>query len=104
MTPTKAIASGGHARRAHSARPRAVDVGTGRSGVVGMRISRTVIAAVSLVLVGAVGVVQAVQQSRGWPPPVIKDADGAPVLSAEESLKTIVVPPGYRVELVAKEP
>ena len=29
---------------------------------------------------------------------------GAPELSAEESLKTIVVPPGYRVELVAKEP
>ena len=29
---------------------------------------------------------------------------GAPELSAEDSLKTIVVPPGYRVELVAKEP
>ena len=39
-----------------------------------------------------------------WPPPVVPDEEGAPALSAEESMKTIVVPPGYRVELVAKEP
>ena len=39
-----------------------------------------------------------------WPPAVAPEDKGAPELSAEESLKTIVVPPGYRVELVAKEP
>ena len=39
-----------------------------------------------------------------WPPAVVQEDQGAPELSAEDSLKTIVVPPGYRVELVAKEP
>jgi mono/diheme cytochrome c family protein/glucose/arabinose dehydrogenase len=39
-----------------------------------------------------------------WPPAVVPEDRGAPELSAEDSLKTIVVPPGYRVELVAKEP
>ena len=39
-----------------------------------------------------------------WPPAVVAEDQGAPDLSAEDSLKTIVVPPGYRVELVAKEP
>jgi len=39
-----------------------------------------------------------------WPPAVAPEDQGAPELSAEESLKMIVVPPGYRVELVAKEP
>jgi mono/diheme cytochrome c family protein len=39
-----------------------------------------------------------------WPPAVAPEDAGAPELTAEESLKTIVVPPGYRVELVAKEP
>jgi mono/diheme cytochrome c family protein/glucose/arabinose dehydrogenase len=39
-----------------------------------------------------------------WPPAVVPEDEGAPELSAEDSLKTIVVPPGYRVELVAKEP
>ena len=33
-----------------------------------------------------------------------KTPEKAPALSAEEELKTIVLPPGYRVELVAKEP
>src|SRR5262245_42490579 len=39
-----------------------------------------------------------------WPPAVVPEDEGAPDRSAEESLKTIVVSPGYRVELVAKEP
>src|SRR5688572_18275363 len=39
-----------------------------------------------------------------WPPAVVPEDEGAPERTAEESLKTIVVPPGYRVELVAKEP
>lgn len=33
-----------------------------------------------------------------------KTPDKAPVLSAEEEKKTLVLPPGYRVELVASEP
>jgi mono/diheme cytochrome c family protein/glucose/arabinose dehydrogenase/HEAT repeat protein len=41
---------------------------------------------------------------EAWPPAVVREDQGAPELSAEDSLKTIVVPPGYRVELVAKEP
>ena len=41
---------------------------------------------------------------RDWPPAVVAEDPGAPALTAEESMKTIVVPPGYRVELVAKEP
>jgi mono/diheme cytochrome c family protein/glucose/arabinose dehydrogenase len=43
-------------------------------------------------------------QGQAWPPPVVGDNLAAPALTAEESMKTIVVPPGYRVELVAKEP
>ena len=44
------------------------------------------------------------QGDAPWPPAVVSGDEGAPPLSAEESMKTIVVPPGYRVELVAKEP
>jgi mono/diheme cytochrome c family protein/glucose/arabinose dehydrogenase len=43
-------------------------------------------------------------QNQAWPQPVRETPEKAPVLSAEEELKTIVVPPGYRLELVAKEP
>jgi mono/diheme cytochrome c family protein/glucose/arabinose dehydrogenase len=43
-------------------------------------------------------------ERASWPPAVVKEDQGAPERSAEDSLKTIVVPPGYRVELVAKEP
>ncbi|HYT73955.1 MAG TPA: HEAT repeat domain-containing protein, partial [Vicinamibacterales bacterium] len=41
---------------------------------------------------------------RVWPPAVHKTPVKAPFLTAEEELKTIVVPPGYHVQLVAKEP
>ena len=44
------------------------------------------------------------QDKGSWPPPVRKTPEKAPVLSAEEEMKTMVLPPGYRVELVAKEP
>ena len=44
------------------------------------------------------------QSKPSWPPPVRTTPEKAPVLSAEEELKTLVLPPGYRVELVAKEP
>jgi mono/diheme cytochrome c family protein/glucose/arabinose dehydrogenase len=38
-----------------------------------------------------------------WPPAVVADEVGAPPLSPRESMETIVLPPGYRVELVASE-
>jgi mono/diheme cytochrome c family protein len=41
---------------------------------------------------------------KAWPPPVVKTPEKAPVLTAEQELKTIVLPPGYHVQLVAKEP
>jgi mono/diheme cytochrome c family protein/glucose/arabinose dehydrogenase len=50
----------------------------------------------------SIGIGEAIQ--RGWPPAVHPTPEKAPALSAEDELKTIVVPPGYRVELVAKEP
>jgi mono/diheme cytochrome c family protein/glucose/arabinose dehydrogenase len=46
----------------------------------------------------------AFQSRQSWPPPVRKTPEKAPVLSAEEEKRTFVLPPGYRVELVAKEP
>jgi len=41
---------------------------------------------------------------KSWPPPVVKTPEKAPVLTAEQELKTIVLPPGYHAQLVAKEP
>jgi mono/diheme cytochrome c family protein/glucose/arabinose dehydrogenase len=63
---------------------------------------RLVIAVLVAALPAAVGF--GWQNRAAWPPPVVADTDGAPVLTAEESQKTIVLPPGYRAELVAKEP
>jgi mono/diheme cytochrome c family protein/glucose/arabinose dehydrogenase len=39
-----------------------------------------------------------------WPAAVRKTPEKAPVLTPQEELATIVVPPGYRVQLVASEP
>lgn len=39
-----------------------------------------------------------------WPPVVHKTPTKAPVLTAEEELKTFSLPPGYHAQLVAKEP
>jgi mono/diheme cytochrome c family protein/glucose/arabinose dehydrogenase len=67
---------------------------------------RDIIRAIAIVsvLIASLGFVDAFQRQSAWPPPVRKSPEKAPVLSAEEELKTLVVPPGYRVELVAKEP
>jgi mono/diheme cytochrome c family protein/glucose/arabinose dehydrogenase len=46
----------------------------------------------------------AFQSGPRWPPPVRKTAEKAPVLTPQQEHATIVVPPGYRVELVASEP
>jgi mono/diheme cytochrome c family protein/glucose/arabinose dehydrogenase len=39
-----------------------------------------------------------------WPPAVRKTPEKAPVLSPGDEQKTLVLPPGYRIELVASEP
>ena len=39
-----------------------------------------------------------------WPPPVQQVSPNSPVLTPEQSLKTVVMPPGYHLELVASEP
>lgn len=57
-----------------------------------------------LATVVSLGTLHALQDPSGWPPPVRETPEKAPVLSAEEAKKTLVVPPGYRVELVASEP
>jgi hypothetical protein len=41
---------------------------------------------------------------QSWPPSVSKTPEKVPPLSAEDELKTIVLPPGYHAQLVAKEP
>jgi mono/diheme cytochrome c family protein/glucose/arabinose dehydrogenase len=52
----------------------------------------------------SVAVLSAQSKPSSWPPPVRKTPEKAPVLSADEALKTLVLPPGYRAELVAQEP
>jgi mono/diheme cytochrome c family protein/glucose/arabinose dehydrogenase len=65
--------------------------------------SSTIRAALILLCASFAGL-DAFQTRTAWPPPVRKTPDKAPALSAEEEQKTFVLPPGYRAELVAKEP
>ena len=46
----------------------------------------------------------AVQTPRPWPPDVQRVPDDSPVLTPAQELKTIYMPPGYHLELVASEP
>jgi mono/diheme cytochrome c family protein/glucose/arabinose dehydrogenase len=46
----------------------------------------------------------AYQAGRPWPPGLQTVPDESPVYSPEESMKRTVLPPGYRLELVASEP
>jgi mono/diheme cytochrome c family protein/glucose/arabinose dehydrogenase len=59
---------------------------------------------VSLIVVGiCLGLISCRRQPR-WPPPVQQVSDNSPALTPEQSLKTVVMPPGYHLELVAAEP
>ncbi len=73
-----------------------------------MRLSRTaaVIGLLSAASFAGVEAFQAGQARQGaaWPPAVSKAPETAPTLTAEDELKTIVLPPGYHAQLVAKEP
>jgi mono/diheme cytochrome c family protein/glucose/arabinose dehydrogenase len=44
------------------------------------------------------------QAQSNWPPQLQPASKTSPVLSPEEALKSFVLPPGYRLELVASEP
>ena len=55
-------------------------------------------------MAGAVATGAGFQAGRPWPPGLQRVSDESPVLSPAEELKTIVMPPGYRLELVASEP
>jgi mono/diheme cytochrome c family protein/glucose/arabinose dehydrogenase len=65
--------------------------------------ARLVLAATAL-FATFIGSTEAIQKSASWPPAVRKTPENAPALSAEDERQTIAVPPGYHVELVAKEP
>ncbi len=66
--------------------------------------SVTIRATLILLCASSFVVLDAFQTRTAWPPTVQKTAEKAPALSAEEEQKTFVLPPGYRAELVAKEP
>ena len=66
--------------------------------------SFTIRATLILLCASSFVVLDAFQTRTAWPPPVRKTPEKAPALSAEEEQKTFVLPPGYRAELVAKEP
>lgn len=69
-----------------------------------MRLSRTQIA-VGVILASVASFVAIYGfQKIAWPPPVQEVPVESPALSAEESMKKFLMPPGYRVELVASEP
>src|SRR6185503_12781633 len=71
-----------------------------RKGLNNMRTPILTVVAVAAAL--ATG--DAYQSGQSWPPPLQPMPAESPVLSPEASMKTIVLPPGYRLELVASEP
>jgi mono/diheme cytochrome c family protein/glucose/arabinose dehydrogenase len=60
--------------------------------------------AVLVFMAGGVVAATGFQAGRPWPPPLRRVSDQSPVLSPAEELKTIFMPPGYHLELVASEP
>jgi hypothetical protein len=73
-----------------------------------MRICRIAVT-IGVFCAASFAVVDAFQARRGgmrstWPPAVVETPENAPTLTAEEEQKTIVLPPGYHAQLVAKQP
>ena len=54
--------------------------------------------------IASVAIGMASQTGARWPPGLQSVPDDSPALSPEAEMKTFVLPPGYRVELVASEP
>ena len=59
---------------------------------------------VALTVAASLATGYAYQSGQAWPPPLQPMSDESPVLTPAESMKKIVLPPGYRLELVASEP
>jgi mono/diheme cytochrome c family protein/glucose/arabinose dehydrogenase/HEAT repeat protein len=55
-------------------------------------------------IAGGVAAGAGFQSGRPWPPALQRVGDESAVLSPGDELKTLVMPPGYRIELVASEP
>ena len=64
----------------------------------------TIIRLVTLLFAASLTTGLAMQSGSAWPPGLQAVPDESPVLSPEASMKSIVLPPGYRLELVASEP
>ncbi len=75
-----------------------------------MRVLQTAVAAGMVCAVSLAGIEgfqgrqAAPRTPSSWPPPVAASSEKSPPLSAEDELKTIVLAPGYRAQLVAREP
>ena len=67
-----------------------------------MKSSAVIVASVLVATAVATGA--AFQSAAAWPPAVIRMPPQSPVRSPADEQKTIVMPPGYHVELVASEP
>ncbi len=59
---------------------------------------------VALTLAAGLATGYAYQSGQSWPPPLQQVPNESPVLTPAESMKKFVLPPGYRLELVASEP
>src|SRR3954452_6226664 len=59
---------------------------------------------VTALIAGAVATGSGYQAPRQWPPALARVSNESPVLSPSDELKTIFMPPGYHLELVASEP
>lgn len=68
-----------------------------------LRVMTRIIRA-STICLAFLSVAAALQYADAWPPAVRQTPEKAAALSADEEQKTFVLPPGYRVELVASEP
>ena len=69
-----------------------------------MRFLR-VITTLAVITIGGTTAGSAPQTARPWPPQgLLPINEAAPVLSPADELATFILPPGYRVELVASEP
>src|SRR5262245_6852632 len=67
-------------------------------------VMRSPAALAAIVVAAGTVATAAIQEARQWPPSVARVSDGSPVLSPADELKAILMPPGYRLELVASEP
>jgi mono/diheme cytochrome c family protein/glucose/arabinose dehydrogenase len=68
--------------------------------IIRLRVALLLIVATATVISGR----QSFPVNRPWPPGLQSVSNDAPVLTPAESMQTMFMPPGYRLELVASEP